>query len=155
MIYSRAIMFVSFLLIPLVLFGQEWELQLENEKIKVYTKDGEEDNIKSYKAISSINFPAEEIYKVYIDFDNYTEGQYILISAPCETDIEEDEFVRLNKFYQNTTLVQETEKKTNIIMEGKFDAGGAVPAWLMNMFVVKSPLNSVKNMEKYLEKKLK
>ena len=65
---------LTFVLINLFLsqnyYTQEWELEYEDEKIKVYTKEGENDNIKSYKAVSTINFPAEEIYKVYIDFDN-------------------------------------------------------------------------------------
>lgn len=194
------IFFISFNLL-----GQEWELQLENEKIKVYTKDGENDNIKAYKAISTINFPADEIYKVYIDFDNYNKwfeeldkiklidssttkskdvylyysiikfpflfndrdmitelsidksvkGKYILKSVPKKGEPENDDYVRLNKFYQNTELVQVNDSLTSITMEGKFDAGGSVPVWLMNMFVVNSPLNSVENMEKYLDEKLK
>lgn len=197
-------LFILSIFISFNMFGQEWELQLENEKIKVYTKDGENDNIKSYKAVSTINFPAYEIYKVYIDFDNYNKwfeeldkiklidsstsktkdvylyysiikfpflfnyrdmvtelsidksvkGKYILKSVPQKGEPENDDYVRLNKFYQNTELVQVNDSLTNITMEGKFDAGGSVPAWLMNMFVVNSPLNSVENMEKYLGEKL-
>jgi len=187
-----------------IMLGQEWKLELENEKIKVYTKEGEEDNIKSYRAISMLNFPAEEIYKVYIDFDNYNkwfeelsdielmdssametqdiyqyysvinfpwpfndrdmmseltidnslEGTYFLQTKPIENYVMNEDYVRLNNFYQNTELIKVTENKTKIIMEGKFDAGGSVPTWLMNMFVINSPQNSVVNIENYLVEKL-
>jgi len=71
MITSKLFRIIVLILLSNNLFAQEWELKLENEKIVVYTKEGEDDNIKSYRAISTINFPTQEIYKVYIDFDNY------------------------------------------------------------------------------------
>jgi len=87
--------------------------------------------------------------------DKSIEGKYIFQSKPIQSEILNDDYVRLDKFYQNTELIQNGKNNTKIIMEGKFDAGGSVPSWLMNMFVVNSPQNSVENIEKYLSEKLK
>ena len=195
--------FTFFLLAQIISFSQEWEKELENERITVYTKEGDEDNIKSYKAYSFINHPIEDIYEVYADFDNYYQWfeeleevklfsseindsldvyryysiinfpwlfndrdmyteliirkfpgeKYILVSQPIKDSLKSEEYVRLENFYQHTELVKENDERTKIIMEGKYDAGGNVPAWLINMFVVDSPLNSVENIENYLTEK--
>ena len=199
------IIFYIFCGIQSISFSQEWKKELENEKITVYTKQGSEDNIKSYKAYSFISHPIEDIYEVYKDFDNYDKwfeelkevklfssktndsvdvftyysvvgfpwpfndrdmytkltieknpGQeYVLVSEPLKDSLKNDEYVRLENFYQHTVLTKENEKRTKILMEGKYDAGGAVPAWLINMFVVDSPQNSVENIESYLKEKKK
>ena len=183
-----------------VILSQDWEKELENEKITVFTKKGEEDNIKAYKAYSFINHPIDDIYKVYVDFDNYykwfeeleqvkllsserndstdrflyysvvefpwlfenrdmfteltitksPDVKYTLVSKPVKDSVKYEDYVRLENFYQHTELIKENDNRTKIIMEGKYDAGGNVPAWLMNMFVVESPLNSVVNIENYL-----
>ena len=79
--------------------------------------------------------------------------KYILVSQPIKDSLKSEEYVRLENFYQHTELVKENDERTKIIMEGKYDAGGNVPAWLINMFVVDSPLNSVENIENYLTEK--
>lgn len=184
-------------------YSQEWELEVDDDNIKIYTKEGESDNIKSYRAISQINHPAEDVYKVYIEFDNYfkwfeelekleifstsfsdtqdvityysiisipwpfknrdmvtkliiekpEKGKYILTSKPIAGKDENDDYVRLNNFYQITELIDNGDGTTKITLEGKYDAGGNVPSWLINMFVVSGPTNAVENIEEYLNKK--
>lgn len=184
-------------------YAQDWVLEHEDERIVVYTKKDSTDNIKTYKAESYIKHPAESIFAVYTDFENYPEwfeeleqilmidttfgenytvydyysviaipwpfddrelvqsfktekleeGRYLLYSTPLEYSFYNEDFVRVEDFYQRTELIDQGNGTTKILMEGKYDVGGNVPSWLINMFVVSGPMNAVESIENYLDNK--
>jgi hypothetical protein len=52
-----------------------------------------------------------------------------------------------------TTLIKIDDRHVRMIMEGYFEPGGSLPAWLMNMFLSDGPYESIMNIKERCEHK--
>ena len=61
------------------------------------------------------------------------------------------DYVRIKDCWEIVTLTPVGNDKVEIQIEGLFDAGGSLPGWLVNMFLVDSPFDTIKNIKKMVE----
>jgi hypothetical protein len=64
------LMFFIFLMISFPLAAQSWDFIKEKDGIKIYTRVESGRTLKSYKAITDINAPAEKIFALMEDINN-------------------------------------------------------------------------------------
>ena len=60
--------------------------------------------------------------------------------------------VSITAYDEVTTLIKVDDGHVRMIMEGYFEPGGSLPAWLMNMFLSEGPYESIMNIKKLYEK---
>lgn len=60
--------------------------------------------------------------------------------------------VAVTAYDEVTTLIKIDDDHVRMIMEGYFEPGGSLPAWLMNMFLSEGPYESIINIKKLYEK---
>jgi hypothetical protein len=77
----------------------------------------------------------------------------VLRSSPA-TDVVDpkDGVVRIRKFSERWLLVKQPGGKTKLSLQGYADPGGALPAWIINRFVVREPHALVEGIKDQVEK---
>ena len=61
------------------------------------------------------------------------------------------DYVRIKDCWEIVTLTPVSNDKVEIQIEGLFDAGGSLPGWLVNMFLVDGPFDTIGNIKKIVE----
>ena len=61
------------------------------------------------------------------------------------------DYVRIKDCWEIVTLTPVGNDKVEIQIEGLFDAGGSLPGWLVNMFLVDGPFDTIGNIKKMVE----
>lgn len=61
--------------------------------------------------------------------------------------------VPIAAYEEVTTLVKINDRQIKMIMEGYFEPGGTLPAWVINMFLSEGPYESLMTIKKLHEKK--
>lgn len=58
-----------------------------------------------------------------------------------------DGMVRISAYDEVTTLIRMGEGSVKMVMEGYFEPGGSLPAWLYNMFLSEGPYESIMSLK--------
>lgn len=76
----------------------------------------------------------------------------VLRSSPAKDVVEpKDGVVRIRKFSERWLLTNHKEKGTKLSLQGYADPGGALPAWIINRFVVREPHALVEGIKDQVE----
>jgi len=175
------------------LFAQtEWELQKEDEGIKVYTREVEGSKIQEYKAIAIVDGKLSSVIAVMKDINNYPEFlknliesrlldandtfqlHYLINKTPWPVTNRDGVFSSVFSQQYDTKLVKMTVKlekeyvlendncvrmeeakgfwlfypldtdKVEITYQMLIDPGGSIPSWVLNMFIVDTPIKDLK-----------
>jgi len=84
---------------------------------------------------------------------NQMSGEYKVIAVPLSGVTPEiKDFVRIKEYRQIWTL-KPVNNKTHIELEFYVDPVENIPAWLLNMILIDTPINSIKALRQMMEKK--
>ena len=61
------------------------------------------------------------------------------------------DYVRIKDCWEIVTLTPVGNDKVEIQIEGLFDVGGSLPGWIVNMFLVDGPFDTIGNIKKIVE----
>lgn len=80
------------------------------------------------------------------------ENHFKLISNSISEPVKEHEdFIRIKNFYEEWHIAHLGENLTSVSVSGWADPGGAIPAWIVNLFVVEEPYAFLKGIKGKLE----
>jgi hypothetical protein len=194
-IYCTQDIFVEELQAPM---PDDWELVLDKNGVKIYTKPTEGSKYKTYKGEAVFNISLERIYSILTDVENYDKWvyetpestllsstkdveytYYSVVSMPwpfdnrdmvtriivkkegetirLETNLVEgivepkEGLVRITAYKEVTTISKTGDGQVRMIMEGYFEPGGSLPAWLVNMFLSEGPYESLMKLRELYE----
>ena len=108
----------------------------------------------TYYSIMHLPFPFDNrdmTTTIHISFGNDT---IILATKLKKPDQPQPKgLVAVTAYDEVTTLVKVDDHHVKMIMEGYFEPGGSLPAWLMNMFLSEGPHESIMNIKEQYENK--
>ena len=64
---------------------------------------------------------------------------------------EKAELVRIARYWQRWTAVEEKKGEVHLLLEGFTDPGGNIPAWLVNAIIDKTPVRLFENLKALVE----
>lgn len=66
---------------------------------------------------------------------------------------EKPDLVRINNYWQRWTLQPVDKNTISVTLEGTVDPGGNIPAWLINMVIVETPLKIIRGIRERVQEK--
>jgi ribosome-associated toxin RatA of RatAB toxin-antitoxin module len=200
---KRTLTILLALLLNLTMFatGDEWELEKDKDSIKIWTRETEGSNIKSFKAITTINATVAQLSAVLNDIESYPQWMadvettkileeigeyeryyYFEVDAPwpvsnrdnivhflLQKDLETNEaiitvtghpdyipekkgVVRIPVSLGTWKFIPIGENECQIIFEYTAETGGNLPTWVVNLFIVEGPFETLGNLKEFVKK---
>jgi hypothetical protein len=83
-----------------------------------------------------------------------SKNKIVTVDAPCDPDMvpKKKDIVRIPKSSGRWTLIPGGKNLVHIEYELAVDPGGNIPAWLVNMFATKGPLETFKKLKLQVQK---
>jgi hypothetical protein len=81
--------------------------------------------------------------EVKIRTDEKTGGRLFLANSAPDLMPRDPDLVRIEKYWQQWTVEPRGDGRVGLILEGYADPAGDVPAWLANMAITDTPLNTL------------
>ena len=110
-----------------------------------------EKNNERYILYSKIDmpWPADDRDMVSeTEIEKKDNGQIIIRSKCLKNRLApKKDYVRIKDCWEIVTLTPVGNDKVEIQIEGLFNAGGSLPGWIVNMFLVDSPFDTIKNIK--------
>ncbi|MBP6977148.1 MAG: hypothetical protein PHD61_11235 [Bacteroidales bacterium] len=126
----------------------QWVYSNSESRLLSETGNGE----YTYYSVMSLPFPFDNrdmttVMKVSMGQDTIRFVTSLVKGKPSPKGI-----VPIAAYEEITTLVKLGEKQVKMIMEGYFEPGGTLPAWVINMFLSEGPYQSLMTLKKLHEK---
>ncbi len=126
----------------------QWVYSNSERRLLSETGNGE----YTYYSVMSLPFPFDNrdmttVMKVSMGQDTIRFVTSLVKGKPSPKGI-----VPIAAYEEITTLVKLGEKQVKMIMEGYFEPGGTLPAWVINMFLSEGPYQSLMTLKKLHEK---
>jgi hypothetical protein len=114
--------------------------------------DSKQDKEYTYYSVVSMPWPFDNrdmVTRITV----INEGNTIRLKTDLVNDYlpEKEDLVRITAYSEVTTIIKLSDHQTRMIMEGYFEPGGSLPAWLVNMFLSEGPYESLTNLKKLYE----
>ncbi len=123
----------------------------DNTLCKVLHKSGDNEFIVYY--VYAAPWPVDDrdvVSKVLCNKE--PDGSYLIhVSALPNYIPRKKDYVRIEKALGLWKIQQIDENTTQVLLEGKSNAGGEVPEWLANMFIEDNPFKSLTNLKEHFE----
>ncbi len=108
-----------------------------------------------YYSEVSVPWPAENRdFVVHIQTEQNPQTKVITVTSPCIPGYvpEKDHIVRISHSVGNWTITPlgKNQVKAEYVLE--VDPGGSIPAWLINMFATKGPLETFKKLKVHVQR---
>lgn len=123
----------------------------DNTVCKVLHKSGDSEFIVYY--VYAAPWPVDDrdvVSKVMCNKE--LDGTYLIRVSTLPNYIpREKDYVRIERAQGLWKISQLDENTTQVLLEGKSNAGGAVPEWIANMFIEENPFKSLTNLKAHFE----
>lgn len=124
-----------------------WDKNLSQIKVLGYEKN----RFARYHLIFDMPWPVSD-RELYVDAKVTVEpetGIRKITAGPLQVDIPaQKEMIRIDEYRQTWTVRPVNPNLTHVTLEGFVNPGGSLPAWVINMFIVDSPMNSIGEIRK-------
>jgi hypothetical protein len=124
-----------------------WDKNLSQIKVLGYEKN----RFARYHLIFDMPWPVSD-RELYVDAKVTVEpetGIRQITAGPLKVDIPaQKEMIRIDEYRQTWTVRPVNPNLTHVTLEGFVNPGGSLPAWVINMFIVDSPMNSIGEIRK-------
>ncbi len=127
----------------------DWIFHCESSKVVKKVNDAE----LYYYQLTSAPFPVSDRDMVaHLIITQDSKSKKVTVTADAAEGLvpEKDDIVRIKKFHSSYTLIPKEKGMVEIDYEMGADPGGNIPAWLVNMAIVKGPFTTQQMMNKIL-----
>lgn len=124
-----------------------WDKSLSQIKVLGYEKN----RFARYHLIFDMPWPVSD-RELFVDAEVTIDpetGTRKIIAMPLRVDTPSPkDKIRINEYRQTWTIRPVSPNLTHVTLEGYVNPGGSLPAWIINMFIVDAPMNSIGEVKK-------
>ncbi len=129
-----------------------WDKNLSQIKVLGYEKN----KFAKYHLIFDMPWPVSD-RELFVDAEvtiDPATGIRKIIAVPLRVSTQPaKDLIRINEYRQTWTVRPVSSNLTQVTLEGYVNPGGSLPAWIINMFIVDAPMNSIGEIKKRMSVK--
>lgn len=124
-----------------------WDKSLSQIKVLGYEKN----RFARYHLIFDMPWPVSD-RELFVDAEvtiDPVTGTRKITAMPLRVDTPSSkDMIRISEYRQTWTVKPVSSNLTQVTLEGYVNPGGSLPAWIINMFIVDAPMNSIGEVKK-------
>jgi uncharacterized membrane protein len=129
-----------------------WDKNLSQIKVLGYEKN----KFAKYHLIFDMPWPVSD-RELFVDAEvtiDPATGIRKITAVPLRVNTQPSkDRIRINEYRQTWTVKPVSSNLTQVTLEGYVNPGGSLPAWIINMFIVDAPMNSIGEIKKRMSVK--
>jgi hypothetical protein len=146
----------------------EWTLKREKDGIDIYSRPSDYSKFNDIRVDMDLTGTIEQLAAVLRDVNNYTNWVYAtrsstLVINPANQSMnvvsvgmkdyqpEKKDLVRVPVSKGYWTVTTQSDRKIHLQYILQIDPGGSIPAWILNSFVTKAPIETFSKLKKKME----